>query len=285
MARGLLEGRTCLVTGASAGIGEQTALGLAQHGARVVLVCRNAERGERARARIARKSGNGDVKLMLADLASVAEIRRLAGDFLAVQPELHVLVNNAGVVNLRRSSTVDGLETTFAVNHLAYFLLTHLLRERLVASAPSRIVNVASDAHKWGRLDFSDLQSEANYGGMRVYGTSKLANILFTYELARRLEGTAVTANCVHPGPVASQLGKNNGAFARVATALLKPFFLSPADGAATSIYAASAPELDGVSGKYFAKQREKRSSQASRDPALASRLWEASAALVGVDA
>ena len=170
MARGLLEGRTCLVTGASAGIGEQTALGLAQRGARVVLVCRNAERGERARGRIARKSGNGDVKLMLADLASVAEIRRLAGDFLAVQPELHVLVNNAGVVNLRRSSTVDGLETTFAVNHLAYFLLTHLLRERLVASAPSRIVNVASDAHKWGRLDFSDLQSEANYRGMRVYG-------------------------------------------------------------------------------------------------------------------
>lgn len=278
-----LTGRICLVTGASAGIGEQTAAGLARLGGRVVMVCRDPARGEAARERIVAASGNEAVELRLADLSSQREIRRLGDELLAAHPAFHVLVNNAGVVNLRRETTVDGLETTFAVNHLAIFLLTRLLLDRLVASAPARIVNVASHAHRFGRIDLDDLQSENGYGAMRVYGTSKLANLLFTTELARRLEGTGVTTNAVHPGAVATRLGKNNGAFGRVVTAMLSPFFLSPERGAETSIYVATAPELDSVSGKYFAKRREARSSDAARDAELATRLWEASETLTGL--
>ncbi len=278
-----LAGRTCLVTGATSGIGEETALGLARLGARVILVGRSRERGERALARIRAESGNDAVDLRLADLASLTEIRRLAAEVLETCPRLHVLVNNAGVVNLRRTTSIDGFETMFAVNHLAYFLLTNLLLERLIASAPARVVNVASEAHRFGTLEIDDLQSERSYGAMRSYGRTKFANILFTYELARRLDGTGVTAHCVHPGAVATRLGHNNGLLGRVVTGLLRPFFRSPARGAAPSLHAATAEELEGVTGRYFSARGEIRSAPATYDLALARQLWERSAALTGL--
>ena len=278
-----LAGRTCLVTGASSGIGEETALGLARLGARVVLVCRSRERGERTQAAIVEASGNHAIDLALGDLASLASIRQLAKDLLATCPAIHVLVNNAGVVNLRRTTTIDGFESTFAINHLGYFLITNLLLDRILASTPARIVNVASDAHKFGRLELEDLQGERRYGFMRAYGGSKLANIHFTYELARRLDGSGVTVNCLHPGAVSSRLGHNNGRFGRAVTALLKPFILSPAQGAQTSIWAASAPELDGVSGCYFVKKKRARSSSASYDETFAKRLWQESEQLTAL--
>jgi NAD(P)-dependent dehydrogenase (short-subunit alcohol dehydrogenase family) len=278
-----LAGKTCVVTGATSGIGEETALALARDGARVVIVARSPERGAKALERIRSETGNERVELVLADLASLAEIRRLAQELLSACPQIHVLVNNAGVVNLERRVTVDGFEETFAVNHLAYYALTNLLLDRLLASAPARIVNVASDAHKFGPLDPDDLHSEKSYRAMRVYGRSKTANILFTVELARRLQDTGVTVNAVHPGPVASRLGKNNGLLGRAVTSLLAPFFLSPERGARTSVHVATAPELADVSGRYFAKCREARTTAAARDPALARRLWDESARLTGI--
>jgi NAD(P)-dependent dehydrogenase (short-subunit alcohol dehydrogenase family) len=276
-----MHGKTCLITGASSGIGRATALALAELGAALVLICRDRTRGEETVAEIAATTGNRDVLLLLADLSVQAEVRRVAADFLATDRPLHVLINNAGVVNLRRSVTVDGIEATFAVNHLAYFLLTDLLLERLRRSAPARIINVASDAHKFGGLDFADLNNERRYRAMRVYGQSKLANILFTTELARRLAGSGVTANSVHPGAVATGLGKNNGAWARGVIRLLRPFFRTPGDGAATSIYLASSPAVAAVSGKYFANCREHRPSRAARDADAARRLWDVSAEMV----
>lgn len=278
-----LAGRTCLVTGATSGIGEQTALGLARRGARVLIVGRDRQRGERARSELALQSGNPEIELLLADLASLAEVRRLADEVARRAHELHVLVNNAGVVNLSRTTTPDGFETTFAVNHLAYFLLTQQLLPLLERSAPARVVNVASDAHKFGPLDLDDLQSERRYRSMRVYGASKTANLLFTFELARRLEGRAVSVNALHPGAVGTRLGHNNGWLGRVATGLLKPFFLTPEQGAETSLYLATAPELEGVSGRYFVKKREREPARHARDPVAAQRLWKESERMVGL--
>jgi retinol dehydrogenase-12 len=278
-----MKGRTCMVTGATSGIGRETAIALAGMGATLVLVSRDAHRGDETLAEIAARTGSRDATVMLADLASQGAIRKLAADYLASGRSLHVLINNAGVVNMKRTLTADGIEETFAVNHLAYFLLTHLLLERLNESAPARIVNVASDAHKFGTLDLDDLQSEKSYRTMRVYGGSKLANILFTAELARRLDGSGVTVNCLHPGAVATRLAHNNGAFARVVTRLLAPFFRSPESGAATSIYLASSPAVEGVTGKYFVDCRERRPSAAARDRASAERLWQLSAELTGL--
>jgi NAD(P)-dependent dehydrogenase (short-subunit alcohol dehydrogenase family) len=278
-----MHGKTCMITGASSGIGRATALELARSGATLVLVCRDRTRGEATVAEIAEQTANREVTLLLADLGVQREIRRLADEFLATDRPLHVLVNNAGIVNLQRTVTADGIETTFAVNHLGYFLLTNLLLERLCRSAPARIVNVASDAHKFGALDFDDLGNQRRYRAMRVYGQSKLANILFTAELARRCAGSGVTANSLHPGAVATGLGTNNGAWARRLIALLRPFFRTPENGAATSVYLASSPAVEGVSGKYFANCREKRPSRAAQDAAAARRLWEVSARLTGV--
>jgi NAD(P)-dependent dehydrogenase (short-subunit alcohol dehydrogenase family) len=280
-----LTGRTCLVTGATSGIGEETALGLARHGARVLIVGRSRERGERSLARIRAESGNGAVELLLADLASLAATRRLAQEVLETCPQLHVLVNNAALLTRRRSTSVDGFETMFAVNHLAHFLLTNLLLERLVASAPARIVNVTSGAHRIGRIDLEDLQSERRFGAWLSYGRSKSANILFTTELTRRLEGTGVTANSVHPGGVATRLGLDDSLLSRAVARLFKPLLLTPARGAATSLYLAMAPELEAVSGRYFAEEREARPSRHSQDPELARRLWQLSAELTGVGA
>ena len=280
-----MQGRVCVITGASSGIGRETALALARMGATLGLVCRNRARGEETRVAIRSATGSTDVELFLADLGVQAEVHRLAGELLARYPAIHVLVNNAGVVNLRYTETVDGVETVFAVNHLAYFLLTHLLLDRLGASAPARIVNVASDAHRWGRMNFDDLGWRQGYKAMRVYGQSKLANILFTYELARRLEGSGVTANCLHPGAVATRLGQNNGRIATVLTKMLAPFFRTPAQGAATSIHLASSPAVDGISGRYFSNRREARSSRTAHDRDAARRLWDVSVALTGVGA
>jgi retinol dehydrogenase 12 len=278
-----MQGKTCLITGASSGIGKATALALADKGATLVLICRDRQRGEATLAEIAAATGNRDVTLLLADLGVQREIRRVAAEFLVSGRPLHVLINNAGTINLQRSVTADGIETTFAVNHLAYFLLTHLLLERLLASAPARIVNVASDAHKFGTLDFDDLGNQRRYRAMRVYGQSKLANVLFTDELARRLAGSGVTANSLHPGAVGTGLGRNNGAWARAVILLLRPFFRSPEGGAATSIHLASSPAVEGVSGKYFADCKETRPARRAQDPDTARRLWEVSAQLTGV--
>lgn len=284
-----LEDRVCLVTGATSGIGQETALGLAREGARVLIVGRDPARGAAARNEIARRSGNDRIELLLADLGSLREVRRLADEVRARCPALHVLVNNAGVVNLKRQQSADGFEATFAVNHLAYFALTLQLLDLLRASAPARIVNVASDAHRFGQIDWNDLQSEKRYRGvpvvaaMRVYGTSKLQNILFTRELARRIEGSGVTANCLHPGAVSTRLGVNNGSGSRIVTTMLRPFMLSPADGARTSIHLASSPDLAGRSGLYFARSREARCSRAARDVDAARRLWQISSELTGL--
>jgi retinol dehydrogenase 14 len=272
-----MSGKVCLITGGSSGIGKATALGLANKGASVVMVCRDRSRGEAAATEIIEKSGNELVDVMLADLSSQESIRQLAQDFADRYGRLHVLINNAGVFISRRTLTVDGIETTFAVNYLAPFLLTNLVLEVLKASAPARIVNVTSSGERSGTIDFEDLQGERKYGGIRAYNQSKLAMVLFTYELAKRLEGTGVSANCVHPGVVATNLGRGNGGFFGFLTRLMRPFFSSPEKGAETPIYLASSPEVEGVSGKYFAKGAEARSSERSYVEATGRGLWQVS--------
>jgi NAD(P)-dependent dehydrogenase (short-subunit alcohol dehydrogenase family) len=278
-----MTGRVCVLTGATSGIGRATAFGVARMGATLALVCRDRARGEETVAEIAATTGNRAVGLHLADLSSQDSIRRVATELLGRYPAIHVLVNNAGIVNLRYSTTVDGIETVFAVNHLAYFLLTALLLDRLRSSGRARIVNVASAVHTIGRLDFDDLGNRRRYRAMRVYGQSKLANILFTYELARRLAGSDVTANCLHPGAVGTRLGQNNGRIATALTKLLRPFFRTPEQGAATSLHVATSAAVEGVSGRYFVNCREARSSHASCDPELGRRLWDESVRLTGL--
>jgi NAD(P)-dependent dehydrogenase (short-subunit alcohol dehydrogenase family) len=277
--------KVCLITGGNSGIGMETALGLANTGATVVVVGRDRVRGESAIAEIRAKSGNGSVDLMLADLSSQESIHQLAKDFKDTYQRLHVLISNAGVFLSKRTVTVDGIETTFAVNHLAPFLLTNLLLDVLEASAPARIVNVTSSGERSGTINFDDLQGEGKYSGFRAYNQSKLAMILFTYELARRLEGTGVSANCVHPGVVVTNLGRgSSGSFGHLLR-LLRPFFSSPEKGAETSIYLASSPEVEGVSGKYFAKKAEARSSEQSYNEEMGRRLWRVSAELTKLTA
>jgi NAD(P)-dependent dehydrogenase (short-subunit alcohol dehydrogenase family) len=278
-----MDGRTCVITGASGGIGRETALALARRGATVALVARDVVRGEAARAEVARVATGGAPLLFTADLASLAEVRRLARSLAERLPRLDVLLNNAGAIHMERKVTADGLEMTFAVNHLAPFLLTELLRKKLVASAPARVVNVASEAHKGGRIDLADPKGERGYSGWRAYAGSKLANVLHAYELARRLAGTGVTANAVHPGVVATGFGRNDPGWLRLAVKLFGPFLLSPAAGAATTVWAATAPELEGVTGKYFARSREVPSSRASHDLEIQRRLWEVSERLTGL--
>ena len=280
-AAGGMRGRTCLVTGANAGIGLWAALGLARRGARVALLCRSEERGRAAMAEIERRAGGAALDLLVADLASQAEIRRVAGEILGRYERLDVLVNNAGVLAWRRRRvSADGLELTFAVNHLAPFLLTGLLLERLKQSAPARVVTVASGAHRRAELDFDDLQNERSYAPFQAYSQSKLANVYFTYELARRLDGTGVTANCLHPGVVSTALFRDMKPWQRTALWLGRPFLLSPEKGADTTIHLAAAGEVAGVTGKYFEKRKAIPSSPVSYDADAARRLWEASEAL-----
>jgi NAD(P)-dependent dehydrogenase (short-subunit alcohol dehydrogenase family) len=280
-----MQGKVCIVTGANSGIGKATTLGLAQMGATVVMVCRDQTKGEDAQNEIKTKSGNDAVHLMLADLSSQASIRQLAENFQQHYKQLHVLINNAGVVNLTRRETVDGLEMMFAVNYLAPFLLTNLLLDELKASAPARIVNVSSESHQSGYIKMDDLQSEKSYRFLRTYGQSKLALALFTYELARKLQGTGVTANCLHPGFVATNIAQNGvgSAGRRVIKLIFSSLGISPEEGAKTSIYLASSPELDGVTGKYFVKSIPVRSAPISYDESLQRQLWEESAKLVNL--
>jgi retinol dehydrogenase 14 len=276
-----MAGKICLITGGTDGIGLATARGLAEQGATTVIVGRNQAKGESVLADIARESGNQAVEFLLADLSSQREVRSLARRFVTRHDRLDVLVNNVGVVNSRRETSVDGLEMTFAVNHLCPFLLSRLLLEVLRASAPSRIINVSSGLHVRARLDFSDLQRTRRYRGNRVYAETKLANLLFTYELARRLEGTGVTVNAMNPGLVASRLGMAGGTRMRLAKTFANTVFGTSAEqGAETVVWMAAAPELERVSGRYFEKCAEKGSSQASHDPACASRLWDVSVEL-----
>jgi NAD(P)-dependent dehydrogenase (short-subunit alcohol dehydrogenase family) len=276
-----MQGKVCLITGASTGIGAETAVGLGRLGATVVILCRDSQRGEAARADIERKSRNKNVSLMLCDLSSQREIREFAGRFQRSYDRLDVLINNAGVLMPRRSITEDGLETTFAINHLGYFLLTKLLLDLLKKSAQSRIVNVASAVHAYGHIDLSDLQAERDYGSFRAYANSKLANILFTRALARRLAGTAVTANCLHPGAVATALFRRLPRFLEM---LIKLVTLSPERGARTSVYLASSGEVAGVTGKYFVRCREAPISKEAGDDKLGETLWQISEELTGND-
>jgi retinol dehydrogenase 14 len=282
---GPMAGRTVLVTGGTGGIGRATALGLAAMGAHLAITGRDRGRAEAA-ARDIRAAGGGPVEVFVADLSSQAQVRRLAGEVLQRLSRIDVLVNNAGGYWNTRHVTADGLERTFAVNHLAPFLLTSLLLDRLTHSAPARVITVSSNVHAIGRIDFGDLQGERSYSGARAYNQSKLANVLFTYELARRLPATRVTANALHPGVVRTSFGAGDpGTAQRIFTPFMRPFMKSPARGAATSIRLASAPGLQQVTGCYFAGREPRKSAGRSYDQAAAARLWQASADLAGLTA
>ncbi len=273
-----LEGRVCVVTGATAGLGKETALGLARMGATVVIVARDAAKSARTVEEIEQDVPSAKVDVVLADFASLTAVRAAAAEIGKRYRAIHVLVNNAGVANKHRTVTVDGYEQIFAVNHLAPFLFTRELLPLLRAGAPSRIVNVASVAERNNPIDFDDLQSERNYGGFRAYGKSKLANVLFTYELAERLAGTGVTANCLHPGAVATDMLKK---IPWLLYALISPFLLTPAQGAVTQLFLASSPQVEGVSGGYYVKSTAARSSSRSYDLGARKRLWDVSESLV----
>jgi len=269
--------KVCLVTGGNSGIGKSVALGLAKMGATVVVVSRNKEKGETAVTDTVEKSGNDNVELIQADMSSQNSIHQLVNEFRARHEKLHLLINNAGVYLTKRSETEDGLESTFAVNHLGPFLLTSLLVDILKASAPSRIVNVTSDAHKGARVNFDDLQGERKFSGWQAYGQSKLAMILYTRGLAKKLEGTGVTVNSAHPGVVRTNFAKNNGGLVMLGFRFLGMFFISPESAAKRILYVATSPDLEGVTGKYFTKMHEVKSSQESYDDDSARRLWQIS--------
>ena len=279
-----MTGKTVLVTGGTGGIGRAAAAGLAAMGARVGITGRDRVRAEAAAAAIAGEAGGPAVDVFVADMSSGAEVRRLADEVLAAYPRLDVLLNNVGGFWAHRHVTADGLEHTFALNHLAPFLLTNLLLDRLMSSAPARIVTVSSGAQSMGKIDFDDLMGERSYSGQRAYSQSKLANVMFTYELARRLEGTGVSATTLHPGVVRTGFGREDSArLMGPVIAILRPFLRSPERGADTAVYLASSPDVEGVSGKYFADRKVKRSQASSYDPAITARLWQVSAGLAGL--
>lgn len=276
-----MQGKICLITGGTNGIGKSTALALAKMGATVVIVGRNAAKTTQVVEEIRAASRNKNVESLPADLSSQQEIRQLADAFKSKYAQLHVLVNNAGAMFMQRQLSVDGIEMMFAVNHLAYFLLTNLLLDTLQVSAPARIINVSSGAHASGKIEFDNLQGERAYG-VGMYGNTKLANILFTVELARRLEGTGVTVNALHPGFVATGFAKNNGKVIAALISILTPLVArSPAKGAETSVYLASLPDVEGVTGKYFYNSRMTPPAAQATDMAVARKLWDVSAAMV----
>ena len=277
-----IKGKICLITGATSGIGKVTARELARKGARLVIVSHNQLKCENTVASIQDETGNKDIEYMVADLSSQDQIHQLASGFLDRHDHLDVLINNAGAIFLSREVSVDGIEMTWALNHLNYFLLTNLLLDTLKASAPARIINVASAAHRGAKINFDDLQAEHHFNGMQAYSQSKLANILFTYELARRLQGTQVTANALHPGFVASNFAKNNGGLVRLGMGVAQLFAISPEKGAETSIYLASSPEVEGISGSYFVKKEAVKSDPASYNEETAQKLWQVSEAMTG---
>jgi NAD(P)-dependent dehydrogenase (short-subunit alcohol dehydrogenase family) len=279
-----MDGRISLVTGATSGIGRVAAEEIARQGSTAIVVGRSEPKCIATVAEIREATGSENVEYIVADLSSMAEVRRLAEQFLSRYKSLHVLLNNAGVSMSKRVLTVDGFESTFAVNHLSHFLLTNLLLPTVKRSAPARIINVSSAIHTRGKIDFDNLQGEKRYGGMSAYGQSKLANVLFTYELARRLEGTGVTVNAVHPGFVRTNLSSNTGGAAKMAWSLITRFALTPQQGAETLIYLATSPEVQNTTGRYFVKKKPVETSETSYDQDLAQRLWETSVKLTGLN-
>ena len=278
-----MRNRICLITGATSGIGQATALALAQKGATVIVIGRSEERTQTTVARIKTETGSTNVDYLLADLSMQSQVRQLAADFKARYERLDVLVNNAGSIFFRRQLSADGIEMTFAVNHLAYFLLTNLLLDSLKASAPARIVNVASNSHFGQHLDFDNLELNRGYNPGKAYGRSKLCNLYFTYELARRLEGTGMTVNAMHPGFVRTNMAANNGWLVRLFLPLIHRNSLTPEQGASTAVYLASSPDMEGVTGKYFIRERERASDPVSYDESAAKRLWEISEQMTSV--
>jgi retinol dehydrogenase 14 len=277
-----MTGKTVLITGGTGGIGRAAAIGLASLGARVGITGRDRERAEVAAAAIAKESGNPAVDVFVADMSSQAEVRRLADEILAVYPRLDVLLNNVGGFWAHRHVTADGFEHTFALNHLAPFLLTNLLLDRLIASAPARVVTVSSGAQSMGNIDFDDLMGEQKYSGSRAYNQSKLANVMFAYELAKRLEGTGVTSTALHPGLTSTAFSAEDPALGLLVT-ILRPFMKSPRRGAETPVYLASSPQAEGLTGQFFANRKVKESHKSSYDTAITGRLWQVSADLVGL--
>ncbi len=278
-----MTGRVCLVTGASSGIGFETAKSLAQQGATVVTVSRGGGDGAQKAEQVRRETGSDAVTFVPADLSSLQDIRRLAEEFKAQFETLDVLVNNAGLFAPERKTTADGYELTFALNHLAYFLLTNLLLERLLDSAPARIVNVSSEAERFGKIHFDDPMLSANYNGWKAYGQSKLANLLFTFELAKRLAGTGVTVNALHPGAVATGFGQGAPGLISKAFGLFRPLLRSPEKGAETAIFLASSPAVAGVTGKYFKDKEPIAASKAAQNTAAQTRLWRLSEELTNL--
>jgi len=279
-----MKGKVALITGASSGIGRETALGLARVGTGLVLVCRDKEKGEAAKEEIARATGNNSIELLLADLLPQSKVRRVAIEFEATHPRLDVLVNNAGAGFVDYAETEDGIERTMAINYFTPFLLTNLLLETLKNSAPSRVLNVTSSEHYDAHLDLDNVNKDSRMGiaGADAYRRSKLAIVLFTYELARRLQGTGVTVNCLNPGAVRTKIWSQAGALTPLFR-FMSLFMLSAEKGAQSSLYLAASPEVEGVSGKYFDKKVPKRSSETSYDEAMAKRLWVLSEQMTGL--
>jgi NAD(P)-dependent dehydrogenase (short-subunit alcohol dehydrogenase family) len=280
-----MQGKTVVVTGGTSGIGEVAALRLAEKGARIVLIARDQARAAATLAKLKNANPTAAHAAHYGDLSALAEMKRVAGEVAASEPRIDVLVNNAGAVFLARKTSVDGLEMTFATNHMAYFVVTNILLDRLKATPGARIVSTASDAHRSGRLDFDDLQSEKSYGSFRVYGTSKLCNILFTREIARRLDGSGVTANCLHPGFVGTRFGQNNASniFTKLLRDAVMSLGISPEEGAKTIIHLASSPDVATISGEYFYKSKVAEPTAAAQNDANAKRLWDVSAKIAGL--
>jgi len=278
-----MRGKTVVITGGTSGIGEVVAEKLAKRGARIILVARDKTRGEATLARLRNRAPGVAHSIYFADLISLAEMKRVAAQIADQEHRIDVLINNAGALFARRRLTQDGLEFTFALNHMAYFVLTEGLRERLLASTPARIINTASAAHQDATLDFDDLQSAKNFGAMKAYSRSKLCNILFTCELARRPHGTGVTANCLHPGFVATRFGDQSGGSISRLLWLAKFFAISPAEGAETIVYLASSPDVAATTGQYFYKRLPTTPSAPARDDRSALLLWQRSALLAGM--
>ena len=279
-----MSAKVCLITGATSGIGEVTACELAQMGGTVVITARNQKKLGLAIDRLRAASNGNTVEGLVADQTSQSEVRSMAFDFLKRYERLDVLINNAGAVYLRRAESEDGIEMTFAGNHLAPFLLTNLLLGTLKQSSPARIINLSSNSHAGQAIDFADLENRRSYQFMRAYGRSKLGNILFTKELARRLSGSGVTVNAVNPGFVGTNIGANNGWLVKLFLSVTRIWAISVDEGAETSVYLGSSPEVEGVSGEYFYQKQSVPSSQNSYDEAAAERLWQISAEMTGLD-
>jgi NAD(P)-dependent dehydrogenase (short-subunit alcohol dehydrogenase family) len=278
-----MKDKICIVTGANSGIGKATATELALKGARVIMVCRNKEKGMLALEEIKKISKNDTVELMIADLSSQKEIRQLAEKIRKKYPVIHVLINNAGAVNDKWSETVDKIETTFATNHLAYFLLTLLILDNLKSAPNARIINLASEAQRTGKINFEDLNLKNEFSAFKTYSQSKLANVMFTYELARRLKDTNVTVNCMHPGLVRTNFGKDLSGFFKGIIILMKPFMRNSEKAAETVIWLASSPDVEGISGKYYSDKKEIKSNSISYDLQVSKKLWEESEGMTGL--